>query len=288
MPLSVRKILREPLFHFLILGTAIFIVFQLVSKSVTSEPGKIFISQAELASIREGYANTWHRLPTNDEMEGLVRERIKEEVYYQEALALGLDKEDIIIRRRLQQKMEFIAHDVARQPEPTDAALSAFLEEHPDLFRSEARYSFHQIYLNTGRKGHIEIKEVPALLSRLNRMDAKDDFHMWSDPSLLPSDMQNAGATEIAGQFGQEFTKQLRNLPAGSWAGPVNSAYGTHLVLLTERKNEGRPELAAIHDAVVREYDNARQLAANEKFYQELLKNYTVTIEKPALVKAGK
>ncbi len=120
MPNGIKKILKEPLFHFLLLGAGIFLLYLLVARRSVSEPGKIVITAGELSSMREGYISTWQRSPTNEEMDGLIRERIREEVYYQEALALGLDKDDIIIRRRLQQKMEFIAHDAAKQHEPTD------------------------------------------------------------------------------------------------------------------------------------------------------------------------
>lgn len=283
-----KKLLREPLFHFLLLGAAIFVVYHFFSKTATNEPGKIVITQGELASIREGYINTWQRPPTKEEMEGLIRERVKEEVYYQEALALGLDKDDMIIRRRLQQKMEFIAHDIAKQTEPTEAALSAFLAKHADLFKTETHFSFRQIYLNAGQKGNASKQEISRLLSELNQPGTKANFRKPGDATLLPSEILNASATEVTGQFGKEFTNQLMQLPTGRWTGPVNSAYGVHLVSLGERKDGGTPALADVHDAVLREYENACLLAANEKFYRELLKNYSVTIEKPELVKANK
>ncbi|MFI5156797.1 MAG: peptidyl-prolyl cis-trans isomerase [Chitinophagales bacterium] len=284
----IKKLLREPLFHFLLLGIAIFAAYGLLSKPAGNEAGKIVITQGELASIREGYINTWQRPPTNEEMEGLVRERVREEVYYQEALALGLDKDDIIIRRRLQQKMEFIAHDIAKQAEPTEAELSEFLAKHPDLFIIEAHFSFRQIYLDSGQRGITLKKEVPGLLSDLNKPGNKISFQKLGDASLLPSEMHNASATEVIGQFGKEFAKKLTKLAVGRWIGPVKSAYGLHLVLLNERKDGGLPSLADVHDAVVREFENARLLAANEKFYQALLKNYSVRIEKQELAVANK
>ncbi len=171
----IKKILGEPLFHFLLLGAAIFLVYMLVAKPGMSEPGKIVITAGDLASMREGYINTWQRPPTNEEMDGLIRERIREEVYYQEALALGLDKDDIIIRRRLQQKMEFIAHDVAKQHEPTNEELSAFLVKHAELFKTETHYSFRQIFLDTAGDKKLK-QQIPALISALNQPGTKPDF----------------------------------------------------------------------------------------------------------------
>jgi hypothetical protein len=120
----MKKILCEPLLHFLLLGTAIFVAYSLVSKRTAEEPGKIVISQGQIASIVVGFTRTWQRPPTSEELEGLVRDRVREEVYCHEALALGLDKDDIIIRRRLRQKMEFVTDDVVAQAQPTDDELS--------------------------------------------------------------------------------------------------------------------------------------------------------------------
>ncbi len=286
MAIMIKKLLREPLFHFLILGVAIFIAYSFLSRPVNNEPGKIVITAGELASMREGYIVTWQRPPTNDEMEGLIRERVREEVYYQEALALGLDKDDIIIRRRLQQKMEFIAHDIAKRNEPTYQQLSAFLGKHPDLFKMEARYSFRQIYLNASRRGSQLQQDISSLLSELNQSGSKSDIQKMGDASVLPAQMTDVTAKEISDQFGKEFSSRLLQLPSGHWVGPVNAIDGPHLVMLSERKDGGIPALGEIHDAVLREFDDANQKAANEKFYESLLKNYSVTIEKPALAKA--
>ena len=288
MPNIIKKIIREPLFHFLLMGTAIFIAYNLISRQASSEPGKILITQGELASMREGYINTWQRPPTSEEMDGLIHERIREEVYYQEALVLGLDKDDIIIRRRLQQKMEFIAHDVAKQSEPTNQELAEFLANHPDLFRVEARFSFQQIYLNAARRGKKLQQDISGLLSELNQSASKRAIQKLGDATMLPAQMTYATAKEISGQFGKEFTDRLLQLATGRWVGPVNAIDGPHLVMLCERKERGTPALEEIHDAVFREFDEARQKAANEKFYDELLKNYSITIEKPALAKADK
>jgi hypothetical protein len=283
----VKKILLEPLIHFLMLGAGIFFSYLLIAGKAQSEQGKIVITAGELASIREGYISTWQRTPSNEEMDALIRERVREEVYYQEALALGLDKDDIIIRRRLQQKMEFIAHDAAKQHEPTREELSSFLVKHPELFKMETHYSFRQIFLDAARRGKTLKQEIPALVMELNRSGIKTNVHQSGDASLLPSEMLNAGTTEISGQFGKEFTEQLKQLAIGKWAGPLNSPYGLHIVLLDERKEGGTPALADVHDAVVREYDNAMQKEANEKFYQALLKNYSVIIEKSGWAKTN-
>ena len=149
----MKRIFKEPLLHFLLLGAAIFVIYGLVSKGSSGEPGRIVITQGQLASMLESFTATRQRTPTQEEWEGLIRARVREEVYYREALALGLDKDDIVIRRRLQQKIEFVSDDVAAQAAPTDAELNAYLQAHPDAFRVEPQFTFRQVYLNPEKHG---------------------------------------------------------------------------------------------------------------------------------------
>jgi hypothetical protein len=135
----MRRLIREPLVHFLLLGAVIFAAYSWAPKRASADPGQIVITQGQLASMREGFTRTWQRPPTREEWEGLIRDRVREEVYYREALALGMDKDDLIIRRRLRQKMEFITEDLAALIEPTDDELRAYLKEYPDKFRREDR-----------------------------------------------------------------------------------------------------------------------------------------------------
>src|SRR3990172_3606014 len=127
----VKELMREPLVHFLFLGAAIFAAYSLVSNGTSGEPEKIVVTEGQIASMWEGFTRIWQRPPTSEELEGLIRDRVREEVYYREALALGLDKDDLIIRRRLRQKMEFISDDIVTLAQPTDAELGAYLTAHP-------------------------------------------------------------------------------------------------------------------------------------------------------------
>jgi hypothetical protein len=147
----LKSLLREPLVHFLLLGVGIFLADSLVAQRASTEPERIVITQGLIEHLATEFARTWQRPPSADELEGLIREHLREEVYYREALALGLDKNDIIIRRRLRQKLEFISEDVAAQAEPTDEQLRAYLKANPEAFRVEPRFTFRQVYLNPKR-----------------------------------------------------------------------------------------------------------------------------------------
>jgi hypothetical protein len=277
----MKKILREPLLHFLLLGAAIFAAYFLVSKDSSDEPGKIVISEGEVAAMAEGFARTWRRPPTREEVEGLIRDWVQEEVYCREAMALGLDENDTIIRRRLRQKMEFVTDDVAALAEPTDDELSAFLRAHADTFRVQRQFTFSQVYLNPERHGENLARDTEQLLAQLQQTGDKADVSALGDSFLLEHKFQSLPASEVVKQFGDKFAAKLGELSPGQWQGPVESGYGVHLVLVSDR-TEGRvPALPEVRDAVRRELASARRLEANEKFYRDLLKRYVVMIERP-------
>ena len=275
----MKKILREPLLHFLLLGTVIFAAYGFVSKRGSNEPGKIVISEGQIAAMAEGFARTWRRPATRDELEGLIKDRVQEEVYCREAMALGLDKDDTVIRRRLRQKMEFVSDDIAALAEPSDEELSTYLKAHADTFGVQRQFTFSQVYLNPERHGGDLVRDTAELLAQLQQAGPNADASELGDSFLLEHKFQSLAASEIVKQFGEKFAAKLGEFSPGQWQGPLESGYGIHLVCISER-TEGRvPALAEVRDAVRREWANARRLETNEKFYQELLKRYVVTIE---------
>jgi parvulin-like peptidyl-prolyl cis-trans isomerase-like protein len=278
---TIKRLLREPLLHFLLLGAGLFRAYSQMSRNSSGEPGKIVITQGQLASLMDGFARTRQRPPTPEEWKGLIRDRVREEVLYREALALGLDKDDIIIRRRLQQKMQFVTDDIVAQIQPTDDELNTYLKAHPDTFRAERRWTFSQVYLNPEKHGETLARDTARLLAQLNQAGGKADVSTLGDSLLLEHSFKAVPGSEVARQFGDKFATTLGELAPGQWQGPVESGYGTHLVFVSERTEGRAPALAEVRDAVMREWTNTQRLEANEKFYQELLKHYTVTIEAP-------
>jgi len=276
----MKRILREPLLHFLLLGAGLFVAYGLVSKRTNGEPGKIVVTQGQIASLAEGFTRTWQRPPTSEELEGLVRDRVRDEVYCREAVALGLDKDDTVIRRRLRQKMEFVSDDIAAQTEPTDADLTAYLQAHPEAFRVEQRLTFRQVYLNPEKRGENLARDAARLLAQLHRADSEGDASALGDAFLLEHRFTAVPTSEVAKQFGEAFAATLGGLAPGQWQGPIASGYGMHLVFVSDRTDGRLPALAEVREAVRREWDNARRLEAHENVYEELLKRYTVTIER--------
>jgi hypothetical protein len=275
----MRRLLREPLLHFLLLGAALFLAYGLLQRSGGVEPTRIVVTLGQIEQLAAGFAKTWQRPPTSEELAGLVRERVREEVYCREALALGLDSDDTVIRRRLRQKMEFVSDDVAAFAEPTEAELEEYLRAHPDAFRVEPRFTFRQVYLDPQQHAAGLANDAARLLAQLERAGAEADLSTLGDSRMLEPQYADLPASEVGRQFGEPFAKALTGLAPGRWQGPVESGYGVHLVFVRERVEGRLPALAEVREAVRREWDDARRVAANEAFYAELLKRYHVTIE---------
>ena len=150
-------------------------LYRWVSKPSGTEPGKIVITQAQIAAIEEGFTRTWRRPPVPDELEGLIRDRVEEEVYCREAMALGLDKDDLVIRRRLRQKMEFVTDGVAAVAEPTDKELSAYLQAHADTFRVQRQLTFSHVFLDPQKHAKTLTRDTAELLAQLKRAGGSAD-----------------------------------------------------------------------------------------------------------------
>jgi hypothetical protein len=277
----MKRILREPLFHFLLIGAALFAAHRLTNRAPKPGVRQIVVSPGQIEHLANAFARTWQRPPVEAEVKGLIEAYVREEVLSREAMKLGLDQNDVIIRRRLQQKMEFIADDLSASVVPDEAELARYLTNHPDAFRQDQRFTFRQVYFNPDKRGDQLEADVARVLAELKTKGAQAETSELGDPSLLPPALANEPQRTLESSFGSEFAAQLRKLPLGEWIGPVPSGVGVHLVLV-EQRAEGRvPALADVRDQVQREWENERRMAANRKFLEELLKQYQVRIEWP-------
>ncbi len=235
---------------------------------------RIVVTAGRLAHLTDAFAATFQRPPTRQELEGLVDDWVREEVYAREARRLGLDRDDTVVRRRLRQKMEFLVEDAIAPADPTDAELAAYLAAHPAPFRREPTYSFQHVFLRPERRG-----DADTLLARLTDGDVA--AAALGDPILLPPSLDGASRSEVARLFGDPFAQHLGDVPVGRWSGPLASAYGLHLVLVRERLDGRVPALAEIRDAVEREWRADRRAAASEAAWSRVRKEYDVSVEWP-------
>jgi hypothetical protein len=275
------KLLREPLVHFLLLGAVLFGGFALVGDRGSARASHIVVTPGHLEHLTVSFTRTWQRPPTASELAGLIDDYVRDEVLYREAVALGLDRDDTIVRRRLRQKLEFLTEETAEMAAPSDAELQTFLQQHLDAFRVEPRLAFRHIYLSRDRRGDAANAEAQQLLMQLTGGDAAMDPTTLGDPFLLPPEFALVSRSEIARLFSDEFATQLQHFEPGRWRGPIESAYGLHLVFVRERVDGRIPALAEVREAVQREWFAARRKAVNEQFYQRLRARYTVIVEQP-------
>ena len=265
----IRRIAREPLVQFLAAGAAIFLLAGWIGGRRAAN--RIVVTDGQIDRMIDTFAKTWMRPPSPQELAGLVDSYVKDEIYFREAAALGLDRDDEVIRRRMRLKLEFWNQNAAEATEPTEAELAAFLAAQPEKFRTPSRLSFEQVFLRQGRE-----PEASALLQALR---AGRDPESAGDPLPLPSQLDDAALDEVARMFGEDFAIGLERAAPGGWEGPVPSTYGLHLVRVRFRTPSATPPLPEIRDAVAREWFAKRRTEADRVLYDSLRKKYTVTVE---------
>ncbi|WP_108445571.1 peptidyl-prolyl cis-trans isomerase [Halomonas denitrificans] len=279
--MTLRMILLSPLVHFFLLGGLIFGSYALVEDeperpAVTAEA--ITLTPQQAARLAEQFAATWNRPPSVEELEGLMRAWVLEEAHVREARALGLDRGDAVIRQRLNLKMQFLAESGAAALAPDDATLQAYLDDHRDDFLRPARVAFEQVQLPPGQGD-----EARAIRAALESDAAPSSL---GTPSLLPTSLAMTPAPAVDRLFGQGFHAALAEAPRGRWHGPVESAYGRHLVRVTGRAEAVLPPLGEIRARVEGEWRAAQTREMRESFAQALLERYAVTTPEAAEVLA--
>ena len=230
-------------------------------------------------SLVATFTRTWQRPPTEAELKGLVDDYVREELAAREAAALGLDRDDTVIRRRLRQKLEFLAEDSVDAAPVTDADLQAFLDGHPERFRVEPEVAFRQVFVSTDRRGEAAERDAIALRARLTA-SGRNVPRDAGDPSMLPADVERSPQTAIAREFGDGFAAEVVKIEPGQWAGPLRSGYGLHLVWVDTREAERRPTLAEVRPLVERELVSARRQQKMDAMYEGMLARYRVVVER--------
>jgi hypothetical protein len=271
-------LLREPLLHFLVLGAALFGLFVMVDKKGAEAPTKIIISASRVGTLADRFARTWRRPPTEQDLQGLVEDYIREEIFYREGRAAGLDRDDSVIRRRVRQKMELLAEDMTAA-EPSNEQLAAYLASNPQRFWTEDRVTFHQVFLSSTRRGGALENDAKRLAATLARTSTAAETAAIGDPFLLGEDFRQMSQSDVARTFGEGFAEQLSTLEPGRWQGPILSSFGVHFIFVDERAKGRLPPLDTVREAVHREWLNARRIEAERELYRTLRERYQIVVE---------
>jgi hypothetical protein len=277
------KFLREPLLHFLFIGAAIYLLFGAFAETAPEETDKtIVVSAGEVEWMQTSWQKRWNRPPTPQELDGLIQQYIRETVLYREALTMGLNKHDQVIRRRLAMKLEFLAKDLVALTPPTDEELVAYFGAHQDRYQEPVLYTFTQIFFDPDKRGNATLEDAEAIKATLMaRGDAIEDAGALGDDFMLQSYYPEKDPLEIQKLFGSGFAASLMDLTPGQWHGPVLSGYGTHLVYVSSIREPSPPVFAQVLEQVVQDWTSEKSEELNEQFYANLRDNYTIVIEEP-------
>jgi hypothetical protein len=266
------------LLHFVMLGAALFGLFGMVGKKDAEAPAKIVVPASRVATLADGFARTWRRPPTAQELDGLVEDYIRDEVFYREGRAAGLDRDDVVIRRRVRQKMEFLAEDMSAV-EPSDDQLAAHLASHPETFQAEDRLTFRHVFLSATRRGSALESDARQIAETLAHTSTTADMAALGDPFLLGEEFHAMSQGDVARTFGEGFARQLSTMEQGRWQGPIPSSFGVHFVVVAERIGGGLPPLDTVREVVQRDWLNARRIEAEQRLYRTLRDRYQVVVE---------
>lgn len=277
----MKSLLHEPLVQFLLIGAVLFLVFDLFNDPVGPQSNRIVIKPGQIRFLKANFTRTWQREPTKQELQGLTDSYVRDEIFYREALELGLDRDDGVIRRRLRQKLEFISDDLAGVAVPSDAQLQQFLETHPESFQSEPQVAFRHIYLNIDQRSNRIMDDTKRLLTQLSGAENKIDPDSLGDSLMLQKSFGLSSMSEISRMFGESFSIDIMKVKPGQWTGPIRSGYGLHLVLVSQHVTGRLPELEEIREVVEREWSAAYRKELKENIYDKLREKYIVVFEQP-------
>ena len=275
----IYKLLKEPLFHFLVLGGLLYLA-SILSGYNDTDTQRIIVSQGQVRHIAILYEKTWQRKPTKAELQALVQDYIKSQAAYYEGMRMGLEKDDVVITRRLRQKINFIAEEKLERPAVTDDILQAYLQQHADRFRTDPILSIRQVYFDPSRGEQESDTQLRKLLSELaERPD--EDIENRGQRYIFKPYYINQTLTDLKRVFGEDFANAVLKAEAGVWTGPIQSAFGSHLVYIDKKQEGFLPALSSIYDQVFKEWQNSLREQSIDTYYAELLKRYPVTVHWP-------
>ena len=277
------KLLREPLVHFMFIGAVIYLLYGVFAEPVAEETDKtIVVSAGEVEWMQTSWQKRWNRPPTDAEFDGLIQQYIRETVLYREALSMGLNKHDQVIRRRLAQKLEFLAKDLVALTPPTEEELQAYFVKHQDRYQKPVLYTFTQVFIDPDKRGDATLTDAEKIKAALIKQgDAIDNAGALGDNFMLQNYYPEKDQIEIQKQFGSGFTESLLKLSPGQWHGPVLSGYGVHLVYVNNITEPPIPVFAEVRERVMQDWKSDKGEELNEKFYASLRDQYTIVVEEP-------
>ena len=280
----MKRLLHEPLVHFLLIGVVLFGAYGLTRDEggVPASSHEIRLSVDDVSQLVLLFRAQWRREPTVDELQRLVENKVQSEILYREALAMGLDKDDEIVKRRMAQKMQFLSEDVAAAREPTSTELEAWFEQHRDLFAQPPRLSFRHLYFSPDRRGDRARADATLALAKLaGQTEDAAIAGTLADPFMFQDYYRDRAPDFLGKEFGPQFALAVAKLAPGSWQGPVESGFGWHLVFVDTVIPGRVPPFEEIESDVRIAWLGEQKKNSWESAYREMRAKYTVLLPAP-------
>ena len=282
---AIKRCLREPLVHFLLIGLVLFVLYGYMHRGLggIESSKQIVLTLDDLRQMDMYFVSQWHRQPTPEEFQAMVEDKVREEVLYREALAMGLDKDDTIVKRRMAQKMQFLAEDVAAAHEPTTPELKAWYKKNADKFALPSRISFRHLYFSLDHRGQQAHDDAVKALERISGQpeDSKLAASL-ADQFMFQDYYGDCTPEQLAKEFGPQFAVAVSKLKSGSWQGPIESGYGWHLVFVDSLIPGRIPAFEEIEPDVKTAWLGGQKQQAWQKAYQTMRAKYTVLLPAPS------
>jgi hypothetical protein len=275
----MKRLLREPLLHFALIGAVLFAVYAMLDRTRTDSvlSPKIEITKGDAQQLRQEWQMQWKRPPTPDELNGLIAGEIRERILAREAMKLGLDQDDTIVRRRLAQKFEFMLQDLGMIRQPTEDELSRYFADNRTAYTIPAHLTFSQAYFGSRSRSNAE-QDAKDVLLRL-RAGKIEVATAVGDPFLLDTEFQDKPLPEIERMFGREFSSAIASLTPGQWQGPVHSTYGWHLVKVATRTDARLPTFAEVREKVQKDLAEDQRRKTNDKVFEGIKSGYVIVVQ---------
>jgi hypothetical protein len=275
----MKRLLREPLVHFLLVGAILFGAYSYAERAHggIEQATQIRLSIDDISQLVLVFRSHWRRDPTPQELRVLVEDRVREEVLYREALALGLDRDDTIVRRRMAQKIQFLVEDAAREP-PREELATWYLANR-DQFALPSRVSFRHLYFSPDRRGARARDDAAAALTKLAGQPEDSSLAAnLADAFMFQEYYRDRAADFLGKEFGPNFALAVAKLSPASWQGPVESGFGWHLVFIDALIPGRVPAFEEVENDVKQAWFAAQKARAWEKAYKEMRAKYTVQL----------
>ncbi|MEJ2580074.1 MAG: peptidylprolyl isomerase [Acidobacteriota bacterium] len=276
-----REVFRHPAVHVIALGVIVAAAFLIAKGPPTAdEARRVVLTGGDILQLKASFMRTWQREPTATELRGALEQHIRQEILYREALARGYDRDDLVVRRAMQRKMEFLAASQALQEPPSDEEIQAYFSLRQERYRLPTVVSFAQVFVSPERRGADAEQHATEILARLRAEDPEPNaLASWGDPIMLESYYAMQTEKEVSAAFGGDFSAAVVALEPGQWEGPVQSGYGLHLVKVVLREDSRIPEWTEVSGRIINDMEFEARNSAKDQLYQEIAQKYEVVLD---------